>query len=130
MADFFAKGKNPINGYGGVDEGVIYSTEEHIIGKWIDGSTLYEKTVNCGALPNTTMKTVLHGISNLDHFVSISGIAYDSTVAIPLPRAYSDSNPIYSIDVYANKTEIRINIASNQSSITSSYITLRYTKTS
>ena len=46
-----------------------YSTEEKIVGKWIDGKTLYEKTIkfnnkNVTGIENTS--ELLHGISNID----------------------------------------------------------------
>ena len=53
---------------------VHYSTDEHIIGTWIDGSTLYEKTFY-SALPSsggTQTVNIAHGISNLDIVVDRS----------------------------------------------------------
>ncbi len=52
-----------------------YSTEEQIVGEWIDGSTLYEKMVECGALPNNGTKNVAHGITNLAYVVKMEGTA-------------------------------------------------------
>lgn len=38
---------------GNIDTGHNYSTTEHVVGKWIDGSTLYEKTVEV-TLPSSS----------------------------------------------------------------------------
>lgn len=53
---------------------VHYSTNEHVVGTWIDGSTLYEKTFY-SALPSsggTQTVTIAHGISNLNIVVDRS----------------------------------------------------------
>ena len=47
---------------GNLEEMLNYSTDEHIVGKWIDGSILYAKTVDLGVMPNATSKTVATGI--------------------------------------------------------------------
>lgn len=51
-----------IRGLDGVEEATenqtTYSTDEREIGTWIDGSTLYERVINVGALPNNTLKTI------------------------------------------------------------------------
>ena len=100
-----------------------YSTEEHVVGEWIDGSTLYEKTVDVGALPNNTRKTVNHNISNINHIVSINGIGIGSNY-IPLPWA-GTTNVCY---IYADGTIISI-VSNDDISPYNGYITLRYTKT-
>lgn len=54
--------------------------------KWVDGKTIYKKTINFGALPNSTVKGVAHGISNIYKVTGIEGIANNSTGGrIPLP---------------------------------------------
>lgn len=110
----------------------MYSTE-HIVGKWIDGKTLYEKTVDTGALPNSTTNTILVGISNFDKLIQLYGVAYHSNnnVMIPLPFAAS-SNVTDQVTVYYQKTSdtIAIKTTGNLSAYSQSYVTLRYTKTS
>lgn len=36
------------------EEEITYSTDERVVGKWIDGSDVYEKVIEFGALPNAT----------------------------------------------------------------------------
>lgn len=47
----------------------VYSTQEQIVGTWIDGSVLYEKTLSFTA-PNITKddstSALVHGVSNID----------------------------------------------------------------
>lgn len=54
----------------------LFNTSEVIIGRWLDGSILYRKVVDFGALPNNTTKTVAHNISNLARVVNLYGMAY------------------------------------------------------
>ena len=42
-----------------IGEATDYSTDEKIIGTWLSGEPIYQKTVSCGALPNKTLK-MLH----------------------------------------------------------------------
>lgn len=107
----------------GITKPVNYSTDEHIIGTWIDGSTLYEKTVDCGALPNNTTKNVSHNISNINNVVSINGIGIGSNF-IPLP--WASANNVCSIYAYATAIAITSN---DDLSSYNGYITLHYTKT-
>lgn len=101
-----------------------YSTTEHKVGKWIDGSDLYEKTVSCGALPNASSKTFTHGITNISKIVDIKGYATDGTWSLPLPFAGDSTS---AISVYANASQIRFVSGADRTSYTT-YITLRYTK--
>lgn len=109
---------------------VDYSTSEHKIGKWIDGSDLYEKTIDFGALPNNTTKNVAHGIGNLDYIIAITGTAKraDGNVAV-LPTV-NPGNVSYGVNIYANSTTVSVQTAFDFSAWSKSYVTLRYTKTS
>lgn len=43
---------------------ITYSTTEQLTGDvWIDGKPKYRKTINIGALPNNTTKTVAHYVT-------------------------------------------------------------------
>lgn len=112
---------------GGSDD---YSLTEHVVGTWLDGVTpVYEKTINFGALPNSTTKTVNHDITNLDHFVSCLGFAWrPDKLGFELPI----SNPTDlggSTYIYCNATGINVNTVKDFSSYSNCYFTLRYTKT-
>lgn len=108
--------------------GHTYSTTEHVIGTWIDGKPIYEKTVNFGALPNLAAKEVNHGISNLDTVIGYDGVTKNQTGStfLSLPRTASDSQ--YNMDIYFTTTQIII-VTQTDRSAHSAYITMRYTKT-
>ena len=107
-----------------------YSTSEINTGaKWIDGKAIYKKTVNTGALPNATTKTVAHSISNISSIVKIEGWATDGSASfIPLPLVASDSS--YGVEVAMTTTNITLASIRDRSGYSSSYVTLYYTKTS
>ncbi len=43
----------------------IYLTEEQVVGKWIDGRTLYRTVAVFGTFPNDTQVSFNHNISNI-----------------------------------------------------------------
>ena len=123
---------NYIGVYGGDPIIMDYSIIEVNTGaKWINGSTIYKKTVNTGALPNATTKNVAHGISNLSKIIRLEGYGLRSTdnVMFPLPFA-SPTGATADISVTVNGTNIAIGTGVDRSNITESYITLYYTKSS
>lgn len=106
-----------------------YSTTEIDTGAtWIDGKPIYKKTVDTGALPNTTGKNIAHGIANFGDLVKIEGGAIQPGVSwLPLP--YSDITTAGVVGVFLNNTNIYIFAGNNRSNLTKSYVTLYYTKT-
>ena len=110
-----------------------YSTTEQNTGyTWIDGSPIYKKTVNFGALPNNTTKTVSYNISGLNRVIKIEGWAYRSSDGKSIPIPFSgivDGSTGYSIDTSVVSGDIRLVSQKDFSNFTESYITLYYTKT-
>lgn len=104
--------------------GVSYSTTEHKVGTWIDGSDLYEKTVDMGALPNATTKAVAHNIASLQYVVSIKIIASKSTTSA------SDASLLGGDNVVVDSSNITFITSQNRSNYVWSYVTLQYTKSS
>lgn len=56
----------------------VYSTDETVVGKWIDGKPIYRKVFEIGSLPNDTTISIPHGIKNLDTFTDKRASWYDS----------------------------------------------------
>ena len=105
-----------------------YSTDEQVVGTWIDGSTIYEKTVSIGSLPNATGKSVPHNITNLLYVVSITGMAKNSS-GNQLPLPYADIVDEYEVNMSVDNTNINISTGRDRTSF-SGYVTLQYTKLS
>lgn len=107
----------------------IYSTSEKIVGCWTDGRPVYQKTISCGALPNSTQKEVAHGISNMGTVIKMSGYSVQTSAS---PRIYMDissANNYWSVCVMVTPTYIRLLTNSDLSSANETYITVQYTKT-
>ena len=110
----------------------IYSEDERLIGLWTDNKPLYQKTIDCGALPANTTKSVPHGIENIDRIVYVNGCAFRSTsgseTGIPLPSTHYQT--------IGNQNEISVNFTnvilrngnSSASSFDKAQVTIRYTK--
>ena len=103
----------------------IYSTSEQVVGTWVDGSTLYKKTIDFGTLPNATSKKVAHNISDLRSIIKIETVATTGENFFPLPFLGTETN--LNITFYANKTNILISAPIDRSSY-SAYVTLYYVK--
>lgn len=57
-----------------------YSTEEQVVGEWIDGSKLYEKTLTISNFNAKGAASVSHGIVNLKEVVYVSNPVWYDTV--------------------------------------------------
>lgn len=119
-------GNVTINGVD-TDNLLEYSMAEKKIGYWIDGKPLYKKTINFGALPNSTTKGVAHNIQNLKRVVKLEGFAGSSlhNGGITLPHS-TDTNPIA---LYIDNTDVRVLTLIDDSVYTESYVYIYYTKT-
>ena len=105
-----------------------YSTDEHIIGTWIDGKPLYEKVLN---LPNISVgvNTIQHGISNLASMISITGkCTYgDGTRGLCIPFLSSSTYWITCANI--TSSQFTLEIGNGLGSIQNCTITIQYTKT-
>lgn len=123
---------NYVGVYGGDPIIMDYSTNEVNTGaKWIDGKTIYKKTVDTGALTNATSKQIPHGITNLSKVIKIEGYTLNPTSSQNLPLCYSTSNALNNnIGVFVEGANIEMRIGADRTAFTESYVTLYYTKSS
>lgn len=107
-----------------------YSTVEQDTGiTWIDGKTIYKKTISVGNLPNASSKTVAHGISNIATIVNLEGGATtDAGSFMPFNITRPDGATL-GIGAYATVNNILIYTGTDRSGMTG-YVTLYYTKSS
>lgn len=106
----------------------LCSTDEKIIGQWIDGKPLYQKTIDFGALPNNTTKSVNHNIQNIDYVVNLFGAAYRSSDGVVNTLPCYNRN-IYGAELVSNSTSIMVTTFADRSTFSESYVTIQYTKT-
>lgn len=105
-----------------------YSANEQPTGQnWIDGSPIYFKTINFGALPDNTYKSVNTGLTDVK-IIKIEGIAISSDYSIPLPEPSANNQNAQIYYEYASNS-ITIATGGSFSGYTESYITLYYIKT-
>ena len=110
-----------------VTSGNTYSTSEQIVGKWIDGKPIYQKTLTC-ALGNATTVNTPHNISNLDSVINIFGYGKDASGnSFPVPYA-PVGNVSWGVQVYVSLINVICVTAQNWSGSTIK-VTLQYTKT-
>lgn len=111
-----------------------YSTTEQIVGTWVDGSPIYEKTFyHAGAVQGNF--DITHNISNLSRVINYQGSALDSQPYqatadfFVFTRAASDG---YNLGVdFVTDTIIRIvNPSAFGTRLYDWYVTLQYTKSS
>lgn len=107
-----------------------YSLNEHIIGTWYDGSTLWEKTIVVGTPTHNAYTSYSHGISNLGKLVNAFGSCTNNgsnQLNVPLPNMTSQ----YSIFLgNVNSTVFYYQFGSGFNAITDFVVTLQYTKSS
>ena len=107
-----------------------YSTTEKIVGTWIDGKPIYQKTVDCGALPNAGQSSVSHNIANIDIIPNFWGIGINQGgTSLKIPGEVTGSNHASAVGCYVNRTEIGF-LTYNDRSGYHAYVTIQYTKTS
>lgn len=105
-----------------------YATYEQVVGTWIDGSTLYEKTVSFTA-PSNNYNTFSSNITNFNKCISYTGIVMMSSGIfedINYNRPDSNNSTYYTA-ITANGDVFFRTYESTNATV---YVTIRYTKTS
>lgn len=104
-----------------------YSTTEQVIGTWIDGSPVYEKTFHSTTPSVTDSVSIIEDISSLN--VDIPILITGNVVNVPINWILDVHNEVICF-VNSAKTGIVMRIANALLIETDCYITLRYTKLS
>lgn len=109
-----------------------YSTSEVSTGfTWVDGKTIYKKTINFGSLPDSTVKTQAHGITNLSQVIKMETIIMNNNGAFHMVDGVygaASTNEIYENAFLASDGNLTISTSTDRTSFYA-YITLYYTKT-
>lgn len=109
---------------------VHYSENEQIIGTWIDGKPLYQKTINVGYLSGSASNTQLnHNIANIDKIVGIETIGVNeqsgASKTLDTPDTQAGNNRL---TTYVSKTLVNV-YHENSAPTMRAFVTVRYTKT-
>jgi hypothetical protein len=107
----------------------IWTTTEHWTGRYKDGSKIWSKSVDFGALPNATTKSVAHGVTGMIMSYlkapTFEGSASNGTTAFPLHFILTT---LQISDISIDATNINIGSGSNLSTL-SAFIRIQYCKT-
>lgn len=112
-----------------VDAKYDYSTDEKVIGTWIDGKPLYQKTFTGTLSLNNDQMNVAHGISNISSCIFREGyVAAGGSNDEFTPLGFANTGSAVA-NAYVDKTNICFRCSSSYYNGKPYYITLRYTKT-
>lgn len=106
-----------------------YSTDEKVVGTWINGKPLYQKTIDCGALPNATEKRVTTELSNIIVRRIWGYSRKDNAATVNLPHS-SPGLLTQNIEMEYGYSDNSIVIVTqlDRRTFTETYVTLQYTK--
>lgn len=105
-----------------------YSTEEKVVGTWIDGKPLYQKTIQLGTLPNNTTIDYPYNILDVKSFLYIECVAVHKTTNVTILLNDVTSDRTNASRVVAFQNNIKLSTTNDLSSY-DGYATIRYTKT-
>jgi len=101
----------------------------------VNPRSVFRKVIDFGALPNSTTKSVPHGITSVSGAVlgldfSVTKISGASTNPgaewVPLP--YASPTAANNIELFLNTTDVVITTGSNRTSFTRTYVVVEYIK--
>lgn len=107
-----------------IDARYNYSTDEQMVGTWIDSKPLYQKTIDCGYLPTATDTLLVDLPANVKTVVDYSVFAFDGTRTLPIPYV---SDGTMDVQLFFTGTQLRIIPLTDRSNYYG-YATIRYTK--
>lgn len=116
-------------GGGGGGSGMSYSLNEQVIGTYVDGKVLYQKTFYFASLPQTGENIFLVDIV-VDKVANIWGICMWNEYAFHIPFASWDNGLTIELGYNTITNDIRIHPkdSSFYQNSTDYYITIQYTK--
>ena len=105
-----------------------YSTDEQVIGTWVDGSTIYEKTIHTGAL-STGANSIAHNISNIGSLINAFGKYVYSTYEGTFPFVSIGQNSWNVSFAGCDTTNVSVEVGASytgNNAITDSYTTIQF----
>lgn len=109
---------------------VHYSTDEQVIGTWIDGKTLYQKTIFIHNESTVTSQSYSYDndIPNCDMVITQESCIKLAGTSWVTGDAYTNTSQ-YRWDIHVNSNTKNIGIQCLSWGFTDAYVTLKYTKT-
>ncbi|MFV0485351.1 MAG: hypothetical protein ACK5MU_03980 [Candidatus Saccharimonadales bacterium] len=97
------------------------SSEVATSSKWVDGKTIYKKTILKTTAVTTGTTRITHDVAGIDLVVKLESFMTDGTSFLPFPYGTSTN-------AYANTTQIVIDSTGTYTTYTRSFFTMYYTK--
>lgn len=111
-----------------------YSTEETVIGKWIDGKPLYQKVITFDNTISISYddNTFIHNISNIDIIFVKNAFVYSKNekrfYSIPV-TLYNSNTATDDLNIMVDREKINFYVKSGWNTAWQKVIILNYTKT-
>lgn len=113
-----------------------YSTKEQVVGTWIDGKPLYQKTITVTSItPSSSglysIECDLGDINDVFFAEGGTNLYKDSDpyIRYMIPYVHFDTNNLIGLFFNMSTSTIEVRASANQRVALSGYITIRYTKT-
>ena len=112
-----------------------YDTDEQVVGRWIDGKPLYQKTVHYNGLPKNTDAVVCSEPENVERMIDLNAsFSFDdgeTTLTNVNSNYYSTGSDQYRVWRFQGNISIGVYTSRTQTSLNNSSVdvTMRYTKT-
>ena len=117
LVQYTKKGESQIT----ITDGNEYSTDEQVVGRWIDGKPVYQKTITNIPITKTGWSEFSHGIANVDLLISVPQLIITTTSGWQHTWGGNGSN---GFDLRGDKYEIYTTITQG-----TAMVTFQYTKT-
>lgn len=115
-----------------VNEGLLdkYSTDEIVVGRWLDNKKIYKKTYIFENL-STGLTSKVINLANMETLVRVYGSWYDpTTIWQPIPCVTPDFSSDFGIGINnIRQNNVDFNIGTRRSTTNKVYLTFEYTKT-
>ena len=72
----------------------IYSTDEQIVGTWVDGKPIYRKVIDTTTPSSTNVESVVASLTDEKSLISLNAFVYQTAtqVLVPVPYYFGTSN--------------------------------------
>ena len=106
-----------------------YSTEEQVVGKWVDGSDLYEITISTTSPSAVNTDATIETLTDLNYgqIVSIEGVLYAENFSQYIPIFWSYGTTLMG-SVYVEGNNLKQELTNANYLNCPVWVTLRYTK--
>lgn len=108
---------------------LVYSQNEIDTGKiWIDGKKIYRKVIDCGALPNNSIKRIPINIANINEIIDLIVTASSTIDKLTLSLPFINIDGA-TVTAYKQEDEIILGANVDVSYYEKCFAVLEYTKT-